>query len=69
MKDGSAPLWHGTTINLKQLLLMLVTKLDSIQAEIASTRKPRFFILFLRGGKAQVEQHSTLREVWERLSR
>ena len=37
------------TISLKQLLLMLVTKLDSIQAEIVSSRKPRFFILFMRG--------------------
>lgn len=57
------------TINLKQQLLMLVIKLDSIQAEIASSRKPRFFILFMRGrNKPEISKHSTLREVWKQLS-
>lgn len=57
------------TINLKQQLQMLVTKLDPIRAEIDSTRKPRFFILFMRGrNRPEYEKHSTLREVWERLA-
>ena len=57
------------TINLKQQLLLLVTKLDVIQQEISLLRRPRYFILYLKGlNKPEVEKHSTLREVWERLS-
>ena len=57
------------TINLKQILLLLVTKLDAIQEEIASSNKPRYFILYLKGpNKVGYQKHSTLREVWQSLS-
>lgn len=56
------------TINLKQLLYLLVTKLDDIEAELSRQRRARYFILFLRGKKAEVSKHSTLREVWQKIS-
>ena len=57
------------TISLKETLLLLVTKLDSIQAEIASSRRPRYFILYLKGpNRPDVSKHSTLREVWQNLT-
>lgn len=56
------------TINLKQLLFLLVSKLDDIQAELSLSNKARYFILFLRSRKAEVTKHSTLKEVWQRRS-
>ena len=57
------------TIRLKELLLLLVTKLDAIQKEIASSNKPRYFILYLKGpNKPDVSKHSTLKEVSQSLS-
>ena len=55
------------TINLKQLLFLLVSKLDDIQAELSSSTKARYFILYLRSRKAELSKHSTLREVWQQL--
>ena len=57
------------TISLKETLLLLVTKLDAIQEEISSSRRPRYFILYLRGlNRPDYQKHSTLREVWQSLS-
>ena len=57
------------TISLKETLLLLVSKLDAIQAEISSSRGPRYFILYLKGpNRPDVSKHSTLREVGQRLS-
>ena len=57
------------TISLKETLLLLVTKLDAIQAEIISSRRPRFFVLYLRASnRPDYQKHSTLREVWQSLS-
>ena len=56
------------TISLKQLLYLLVSKLDDIKAELSKQRRARYFILFLRGRKAEVSKHSTLKEVWQTLS-
>ena len=58
------------TISLKETLLLLVTKLDAIQAEISSSRRPRYFILYLKGpNRPELQKHSTLREVWQSLDR
>lgn len=57
------------TISLKETLLLLVTKLDAIQTELSSSRRARFFILYLRGpNRPEYQKHSTLREVWQSLS-
>ena len=57
------------TISLKDTLLLLVTKLDAIQAEISSSGRPRYFILYLKGpNRPDYQKHTTLREVWQRLS-
>ena len=56
------------TISLKQLLYLLVSKLDDIEKEISQSNRARYFILFLRGRRAEISKHSTLREVWQRLS-
>jgi len=57
------------TVSLKEVLLMLVSKLDAIQSEL-SPRRPHYFILFMRtSSRPDLEKHSTLREVWERLAR
>ena len=56
-------------INLKETLLLLVTKLDAIQAEISSSNRARYFILYLKSpSRPEYDKHSTLREVWQRLS-
>lgn len=56
-------------ISLKETLLLLVNKLDAIEAEISSSNRARYFILFLKSpGRPDYEKHSTLREVWQRLS-
>ena len=56
-------------ISLKEILLLLVTKLDAIQAEISSSNRPRYFVLYLKGpNRPEYQKHSTLREVWQSLS-
>jgi hypothetical protein len=57
------------TISLKDILLMLVVKLDTIVNELTDTSHPRFFILYMTASKKpNLEKHSTLREVQARLS-
>ena len=57
------------TISLKELSLMLQTKLEDIENEILSSNKPRYFILYLKSPrKAVYSKHSTLKEVWQQLS-
>ena len=62
--------FRRNVISLKETLLLLVTKLDAIQAELSGSSRARYFILYLRGpNRPEYEKHSTLREVWQSLSR
>ena len=58
-------------VSLKDILRMLVNKLDQITGEIANARGPRYFLLYTSTSKAQkdkVEVFPTLRQVRDRLA-
>lgn len=57
--------------SMKDILRMLVNKLDQITDEIAKARGPRYFLLFTTTSQAnrdRVESFTTLREVRQRLA-
>ena len=57
------------TIGLKDLLLLLVSKLDAIQSAVDGSRGPRYFLLYLNSSnKPQTDKYSTLKDVSKRLS-
>jgi len=59
---------RGNTISLKDVLFMLVVKLDAIVKELTDTRHPRYFILYMAAAnKPNLEKYTTLREVQARL--
>ena len=56
--------------SLKDILRMLVNKLDDISVEIAKARGPRYFLLYTttRAQKDRFESYPTLLEVHDRLA-
>jgi hypothetical protein len=57
--------------SLKDILRMLVNKLDQITSEIAKARGPRYFLLYTTASKARPDQYevfTTLRQVQDRLA-
>jgi hypothetical protein len=67
-KGKRSPLTRNN-ITLKQVLRMLVDKLDDITARIANANRPCYFVLYMSNkGRAEHEEFASLREVSERLS-
>ncbi len=61
----------GRNATLKDVLRMLVNKLDRITDEIAKARGPRYFLLYTsasKGNPDKFEVHTTLREVRDNLA-
>ena len=54
---------------MKDILRMLVNKLDGITEIIGAANGPRYLLLYMTKGKnIVIEPFPTLREVWKRLA-
>ena len=57
------------TVRLKDILRMLVNKLDDITRILESSRTPRYFILYMTiSGKTEYESYASIWEVHDRLA-
>ena len=71
MRDGRGGASLQRNASLKDILRMLVNKLDQITAEIAKASGPRYFLLYTttsRNNQARIEVFTKLREVRDRLA-
>ena len=57
-------------VSLKDVLRLLVNKLDEITETIANANGPRYFLLYMtHAKKSTVGSFATLKEVWQRLAK
>ena len=57
-------------VSLKDVLRLLVNKLDEITETIANANGPRYFLLYMtHANKPTVGSFATLKEVWQRLAK
>ena len=57
-------------VSLKDVLRLLVNKLDEITETIANANGPRYFLLYMTHAKKRtVGSFATLKEVWQRLAK
>ena len=60
---------QGKVINNKQLLHMLIAKIDDMGSMVRKARGPRYFLLSMSGGRPKLEHFTDIRDVGKRLAK